>query len=383
MTLTSLQKALVNECARLMGRNGGLAYECLMSDTVARQRPGSRSAIHNRNNSTMRHVKKKYGLPFAYNGEVVYVAVRKRDARMRIFVPPPVKPNLDGMELSVLECAAMTLVPRGGFFKGYGTILENSTGLDHNTAHAAIRALTQKFNTPNLELAIVSAFASGILNPVSLFGPQLPIPLIEIMNSDSFLNASEHPVIGMQGRLLSDDEKMIARELIRIMGINGGLFWGMGNWLGKAALAVGKNQTGRYPLESMRRKLGISRTGLLLYAVSEILEESVDVKVPLLCGTDFDEVEYRVMLASAITLVKNGGFYNGYRQSISDLCLYNPDYVNRINRRVVIKTGTANLGQAVTYFIAHRLIPVSSLRLDVQRTPALEAIVTAMSKITA
>ncbi len=379
MTLTTLQKALVRECARLMGLNGGLAYIGLTADATIRDLTGCNSSERENNRAVMQRIKSNFGLPQACVAEIVYAAIHRGDARMRISVSPPVKPRLDRLELSVLRSAALILVPRGGFFTGYRTILQNNTRIDPVQLNNVIHSLNYKFNTPNLERAIVSAFASGILHPYSLFGPQLPAPLRLILNSDSFLEASQYHVTGVYDRVLSADETAVARELVKKMGQNGGLFWGRKGWLSESALAAG-DKTGYSPMKTMRSKFGISHTGLLMYQVSEQLEEKVKVNIPSIRCTDFDEVELKVMLASARTLLPTGGFYSGHIRTVSQTLFYHPHSVSRVNQRVVEKTGTANLGQAVTYFIAHGLTPVSSLRLDVRRTPALEAIVNAMPK---
>ena len=84
------------------------------------------------------------------------------------------------------------------------------------------------------------------------------------------------------------------------------------------------------------------------------------------------------MQESARVLLPAGGYYKGFLEDVSQRIHYSTDYYLLIARNVVRKTGTANLGQAVTYFIAHELPSISSLRLDPQRTPALEAIITVM-----
>ena len=84
------------------------------------------------------------------------------------------------------------------------------------------------------------------------------------------------------------------------------------------------------------------------------------------------------MQESARVLLPAGGYYKGFLEDVSQRIHYSIANYSLTARNVIRKTGTANLGQAVTYFIAHELPSISSLRLDPQRTPALEAIVTAM-----
>ncbi len=384
MPLTNLQKAVIGECARLMGLNGGLAYKGLMSDIVVRQRLRGLTTEQKENTKCMRAIMEKYGLSAASTGEVVQTAISKGDTRMRISVSTVIKPELNGLEFSVLEAAAKVLLPRGGYFAGHYSAMCEATGLDLKSVDNTITALKQKFNVPNLELAVVSAFASGILYPGTLFGKQLPFPqpLLAIMSSDSFRKASLYPATGVHRKRLTEAEKMVARELIKLLGINGGLYWGRQVLLSQSADSIGiPYHATRGTLESMNRRLGFSHLGLILYEASELLGVKVEVKIPPLCQTDFNDTEHLIMLQTAKAVIPSCGFYKGYKQTVIHKLHFSGNYIGEINHQLVEKTGTENLGQAVTYFIAHGLIPVSELKLDVQRTPALEAIVNAMSRL--
>ena len=104
----------------------------------------------------------------------------------------------------------------------------------------------------------------------------------------------------------------------------------------------------------------------------------VVVELPPRVDARISEVERTIMLETARILLPAGGVYKGHLQDVADKVHYTVGTLRNVNREVLKKTRTANIGQAVTLLIAQGVIPACHLKLDVENTPALEAIVSAM-----
>jgi len=379
MPLTEREKEITAAVAEAMGQNSGLYYHGLLSDPLVVGLLNSNRFPYQCAYELLRNVGRKLGsLKQPSIGEIVHEAVARGEIGMQISMPSPIKPQLTEAEQRFLEYAAIVLLPKGGHFKGYRGRISELTGMTLLAINNLFRNLIYKFNSDNIEQAVVAAFAVGILDSDRLFGSEFPKPLIAIMDSEPYRRATQNISIGVYGKRLTDDEKKVSIALIERIGLNGGLFWR--GWVQDVAVASGWNHDyidGN--LYTLSKKFGIlNRKGEMSYQASLLLEQPVIARLPPRIEAEFNELEFAVMQESARVLLPAGGYYKGFREDVSQRIHYSTDHYLLIAMNVVRKTGTANLGQAVTYFIAHELTLISRLSLDPQRTPALEAIVTAM-----
>ena len=166
------------------------------------------------------------------------------------------------------------------------------------------------------------------------------------------------------------------------MGLNGGLFWA--GFAKKVAVQTGQSKNSiKSTLVSLGKKFGILNRGEILYAASSLLKIPVAVRLPPQVDAEFDELELRVMRESARVLIPSAGFYNGFIVEVARRTNYSKFHLSgKVRRGILEKTGTRNLGQAVTYFIAHGLIQPREVTSasDIRRVPALEAIIKAMQR---
>lgn len=379
--LTNREREYVEIYALAMGKNGGLyAPDLLMQSDLSKLEifRNSPDPLH----SLMSTVKKagaRYGLQNPSVGEIVYEARRRGDIEeIPISFPSTIRPKLTELEVKILEELAKTLIPRGGFFLSYRSKVQNPLG-SIDALKAANRSINHKFGSDKIEQSIVLAFATGLLNPYKLFGSELPFPLKIIMASEAYRSVAKTQATGLFARRLTGGEISIAMNLIERIGLNGGLFWA--HMLEATAKTLERNyHYVRYTVSVMRRKFGISHTGSMLYAAANLLDEPITVSLPPQTDANIDDFELSVMSELARLILPAGGYYSGFLKAASENAYYHKSYVLHVVDRVVKKTGTANSGQAVTYLIGHGLIPVPSLKLDPSKTPALDAIITAMAR---
>lgn len=271
------------------------------------------------------------------------------------------------------------MVPRGGFFDGYANRVAELAELSPIKAKGHRTHLTAKFNALGIESAIISAFALGILNPSKIFGAELPRPLAVIMGSMSYRKATQQEAVGVYARTLTEAEKVVAAEFVKLISLNSGLYWS--GWEHEVASKVGKtfasvDQT----VTRLRQKFGTSNRGEMFYAASRLLEEPMAVRLPHRVEAEFKGLEQDVLLAAAKVLLPAGGYYPGYQDDIADTVHVSKSGMNGINRRIIKKTRAANLGQAVSFSIAYGLITLSQIKIDHAKAPALKAILSAARK---
>ncbi len=381
MPLTERQNEYLGVLAELMGQNGGLYYQGLTVDPRVFRVAGNSRHAPTYLNSTIRRIGKSYGMNNSGIGEIAHEAAARGDTDMPIVIPSNTKPQLTPLEQLVLESVARVQLPKGGCFDGYKNEVCELLEIDSMPRlDNALIKIVQKFNADNIEQAMVTALVAGILDPDELFGSELPQSLKNIMSSEAYRKAVYTTSTSVYARIgvhLRSDEEKIASEFIKQMGINGGLFW-IG-WIRDIANKTGKGyNSGLMHMENLRRKFGVHNNGKMLYLASRRIGEPVIAYLPHRAEVNFSEREYGVMLEIARFLLPQGGYYDGFLKDVAKFTYYNPLSVGYIAHGVIEKTGTANLGQAVAYFIAHELIPINSLHLDPRRIPALEAIITAM-----
>lgn len=373
MLPTKIQKQVLTICAELMGENSGLYYYGLSSHPRFIEAVGEYGNPKLILGGTLNSAKRQLGLNGSSTGEIVY----EGEVDMQIHVPVPTKPKLSITEQHVLEGLALLVFPKGGYFGGYRKEMVKSTGLSRGQLDRIFTKLKEKFNVENIEQALVASLATGILNPYELFEGNLPKPLRLIMSSQSYRRATQYSTQGIYTRTLTNDEGDIAIEFIERMGLNSGLYW-IGWRQDIAAKTRKKSSTIKYSLEKMSRTFGISHKGNLFYAVSMNLYKPIVVHLPPKVEVEFNELELRVMQETVNHFLSAGGYYDGFIQDLCESFHYSKTHIVSIYHNIIQKTRTANLGHAAAYFIANGLIPISQLHPNSLKTPALEAIITAM-----
>lgn len=371
MVLTERQKQIVASVAEVMAQNGGLYYRRLISHPSIVNAAKRSKAPRNLVDSILRRIgRNKLGLPpDAGLGMIVHEAVYQEGMNMPITAPRSIKPKLSCGEQLLLEALAKALIPKGGNYTNYREDVSNLTGRTENQIERYVKILNRKFGVANIEQALVVAFATGLLSPTEVFRTGLPRPLQEIIASHSYQQATKH-LFTMYVRILTHAEEETVMEFIRLTGLNGGLYWG--GWH-KDVAALRK----RYPttiqdtFHRLGHKYGPTSRGNIIYAACSDLSVPIDVKIPPTTGAEFSNLELRVMLHAAEVLLPEAGYYQGYLKELAARAGIGIRYLCEINSDVVKKTETKNPGQAVTYFIAHRLVPISSLSAKAQQSRAL------------
>lgn len=379
MPLTKRQKGAIGVCAELMGENAGFYYRGLPLDSrVTEADANGRTKLQ----GGMRHVLEKalanYGLN-GFVGESIYDLAARGEISMRIRVPNPVRPHISECERRVLEAAVKVLAPRGGYFYGFREEVGRLADTPNRKTSDIIGTLSRKFNARNIEEAIATAIVSGVIDPKKLFGDQIPKPLSAVTNlwMRTKLEGSTALAPDMVENL-TDDEKAVVLELIRRTCLNGGL---CGEWWQDVAAVTGKSYSAvLHIVQRIRQRFGTDKTGAILYAASRHLKMPVVVELPPRVDASISKVERIIMLETARILLPAGGIYNNYLRDVSGTVHYAVATLRRANHVVIEKMQTANISQAVTSLIANGVIPVSQLGLDVEKTPALEAIVGAMQR---
>ncbi len=362
-----------------MGQNGGLYYKGLPLDSRIIGADGDDGTkLRVNSHDVLERALAQYGLNGSV-GESIHELVSRGEISMHIRVPNPIKPNLTERERLVLEATATVLVQRGGYFHGHVNEVSELVGMPNRKTRDVIATLSSKFNARNIEEAVVKAVVWGATDPKELFGDQIPKPLIAVANL--WLHTRLKGAMGTApsyGENLTDAEKDIALELIRRTGLNGGLYW---EWWQDVAGVTGKSYNAvAHIIRHMRQRFGTDKVGVILYGVGKHLKRPVVVKLPPRVDINIAEVERTIMLETARILLPAGGIYHNHLKDISNRVHYAVGTLRNVNREVIRKTKTENTGQAVASLIAHGVIPLYQLNLDVKTTPALEAIVTAMGR---
>src|SRR3989338_3776421 len=270
MTLTTKEKEIVSECARLMGLNGGLLYEGLITHpNLVSLRPGSADP-ENCISAALCHLGNKYGLRNHAVGQIVHEAVWRRDVEMPIHIRQPIKPELDYSEIFFLKSIARVLIPKGGNFYGYRKVVAEETGVKRWRVDKAVGALIQRFSAANIEEAIVMAFATEILDHNELFAGEAPKPLTTIMAAEQFRRLRGYSATGVHLRTLSEVEESVASRFIDRIGENGGLFWR--GWQEDVAQQVGMSiYMVDHVIVGLRNKFGVHSRGLAFYKAGLLL----------------------------------------------------------------------------------------------------------------
>ena len=372
--LTRREEKVVSAYAAGIGANGGL-YSSRLANRPEIQKLVARSRDPQAlGTKTLEVIGGKYGLRNASIGEIVYEAVARGDvAELIIEMPIVVKPTLTALELQVLKQIARAFIPKGGYFSGYRKGISTSPELKRSDMDNVIKSLVVKFCVEDIEQVVVVAFAGGILVSTEMLTGKIPMPLRTIISSDSYESARTSLAYS---EILTGEEEKIALEFIRRMGENGGLVWR--TWRPDVAKAMGKSLSDfDNIIKTLKLKFNTTTLGETFYRASTSLNVPVVAKVPAEVEANFGKTERQIMLETARILLPVGGYYKGYLNDLFNEVYYTPSSLADVLHNVVQKTGTANPGQAVAYFIAHGLIPLSSLKLG-SSTPTLEAIVKAV-----
>ena len=374
MALTKIQKDLVDSVANLMGQNGGLYYLGLFLDLTRVNYPRDNDA----NWTTLRRVGDRYGLKNPSRGEIVYEALRRGDTSMELQMPYAINPQLSDLELQVLMAASRVLLRRAGYFKEYMQEVCKLTGLRETVVGHHLKNLRRKFNIDANEKAIVVALLTRIVNPYRLFGDLPPYALLEIMRSKSFTNSFGIIATGVPQGNLNSDEYKVANAFIGQIGLNGGLYWR--GWYDDIVILTGKSLNSvENIVVNLSSKFSIHNRGEIFYAVSKLKNEPVSATIPPRVNVDFDEDEQQFVRQAARILLPTAGYYEGWVRDVGEIINYSESSVHLKVEHIVKKTQTKNLGQAITYFIAHNIIS-PELGLHINRTPALEAILNAAAR---